>query len=200
MNGKQQTQFEMLNEITKVAAIKATSALSKILELPIGVDIIPVEKKRLDEIQTIMKTEEKIVGLSVPILSPLPGACLLIYTESAALSLCDTMYHRKEGESKQFNEKEISALTEAANIVIGNFLTSFAIPLQIDTLLHRAAQFNRDNFANFIEEISLGFAKNIQDGLIVEIAFHFQHLKIQGLAIFLFDSESMTAALAKVGV
>ena len=199
MSGVQQMKFEMLNEITKFAAIKATGALSKILELPIGVDIIPVEKKRLDEIQTTMKAEEKIVGLTVPIMDPLPGTCLLIYPETAALSICDTMFHRKEGETKKFNEMEVSALTEIANIVIGNFLTSFAIPLQIDALLHRAARFNRNNFADFFEEISVGLAENIENGLIVELAFYFQHIKIHGIAIFLFDEKSIAAALNKVG-
>lgn len=200
MNGEEQMQFNMLNEITKVAAIKATSALSKMLEFPIGVDIIPVETKNLNEIKYIMQADEKIVGLSVPIVGLLPGTCLLIYPEKSAFSMCDTMFHRVEGETQAFSEMEISALTEAANIVVGNFLTSFALPLQIESLLHRSARFNHKEFASFMDEISLALSQSIKNGIVVEIAFHFQHIKIQGLAIFLFEEKNLLDLIKKVHV
>ena len=60
MNGEQQMQFNMLNEITKVAAIKATSALSKMLEFPIGVDVIPVETKIQPKLKISCKPPKKL--------------------------------------------------------------------------------------------------------------------------------------------
>jgi flagellar motor switch protein FliM len=198
MNGAQQMQFSMLNEISKVAAIKATSALSIMLEFPIGVDIIPVETKTLNQIKTLMKPKERVVGLSVPILGSLSGTCLLIYPENSALAICDAMFHRKDGETKSFAEMEVSALTEAANIVIGNFLTSFAMPLQIESLMHRNANFDNIEFYNFMEEVSEAITANLRDGIVVEIAFHFQHVKIHGIAIFLFDKKEVFDAINKV--
>jgi chemotaxis protein CheY-P-specific phosphatase CheC len=198
MSGVSEMQFNMLNEITKVAAIKATSALSKMLEFPIGVDIIPVETKNLNQIKHIMEKDEKVVGLSVPILGLLSGSCLLIYPEKSAFSICDIMFHRRDGETKEFSEMEISALTEVANIVIGNFLTSFAMPLQIESLMHRAAHFNHNMLSTFMDEVSNTLSRNVKGGIVVEVAFHFQHVKIEGLGIFLFDEESMIDLITKV--
>lgn len=197
MNGETM-KFRMLNEITKVAAIKATSALSKMLEFPIGVDVVPVEKKNVDEVKSIMRADEKVVGLSVPIIGVLPGTCLLVYPEKSAFAICDAMFHRKEGETKTFSEMDISALTEVANIVIGNFLTSFATPFNMESMMHRAARFNRADFAEFMDEISLMLYKDIKDGIVVELAFHFQHVKINGVAIFLFDEKQMMDLIHKV--
>ncbi len=198
MNGEEQMQFNMLNEITKVAAIKATSALSKMLEFPIGVDVVPIETKNLGDIKNIMQAKEKIVGLSVPIVGLLPGTCLLIYPEKSAFAMCDAMFHRQEGGTQTFSEMEISALSEAANIVVGNFLTSFAIPLQIESLLHRSVHFNHNEFSRFMDEISVALSKKIKDGIVVEIAFHFQNIKIQGIAIFLFDEKNLLNLIKKV--
>ncbi len=198
MNGDQEMKFEMLNDITKIAAIKATSALSKILEFPIGVDIIPVEIKRLDELKTIMSANEKVVGLNVPILGPLPGVSLFIFSENAALSVCDVMFHRDDGTTNSFGEMEISALSEAANIVIGNFLTSFATPLQIESLIHKPADFNFEKFVNFINEVSQGLKRNAAGSIFVEISFNFQHIRIKGMAIFLFDEVKMLELIKKI--
>jgi chemotaxis protein CheY-P-specific phosphatase CheC len=200
MNGENQVHFNMLNEITKVAAIKATNALSKMLEFPIGVDVIPVETKTLEQIKYIMRADEQVVGLSVPITGILPGTCLLIYPEKSAFAICDAMLHREEGATQVFSDMEISALTEVANIVIGNFLTSFAMPLQIESLLHRSAHFNYNQFAEFMDSISVSLAKNVKDGIVVEVAFHFQHVKIQGLAIFLFDKTNILNLIKKATI
>ena len=86
---------------------------------------------------------------------------------------------------------EISALTEVANIVIGNFLTSFARPLQIDSLMHRAAHFSCEEFASFMEEVAPAISKSVKDGIVVEVAFHFQNIKIRGIAIFLFNEKTV---------
>lgn len=198
MNGEPQMQFSMLNDISKVAAIKATSALSKMLKFPIGVDVVPVETKSVDHLNSMMKPQEKVVGLSVPILGPLPGTCLLIYTEKSAYAMCDAMFKRKEGATKVLADDEVSALTESANIVVGNFLSSFAIPLQIDSLMHRAANLDQNDFSNFIKEISPAIIKKIKEEFLVEIAFRFQHIKIHGIALFVFGKDSMAKVMKKV--
>jgi chemotaxis protein CheY-P-specific phosphatase CheC len=122
----------------------------------------------------------------------------LIYPEKSAFAICDVMFHRKEGDTKSFDELEISALTEVANIVIGNFLTSFATPLQIESMMHRAAHFNRNEFSDFMNDISVSLSENVHDGIVVEIAFHFQNIKIQGLAIFLFNEKNIMNLISKV--
>lgn len=198
MSGEQPMQFNILNEITKLAAIKATSGLSKMLGFPIGVNILPVESKNLDEIQTLMNADEKIVGLTVPIVGQLPGACLFIYPEKSAFAICDIMFHRKDGETKSFSEMEKSALTEVANIIAGNFLTSFSMSLQIESLMHRAAHFEHRKFSEFMEAISNSLYKSVKSNNAFEIAFQFQNSQVQGTAIFLFEEKEVLRLIQKV--
>jgi len=200
MNGDTPMQYKMLNDIAKMAALKATSALSKMLDFPIGVDIFPIQTKILSDINFIMGSGERIAGMSLPIVGPLPGVFLLIFKEAGAYSICDAMFHRDDGATQKFGEMEVSALTEVANIVVGNFLTSFAFPLKIDSLMHRAAHFCQDDFTSFMEETTSALDKKITEGMVVEIAFHFQHVKIQGLAVFLFDEKEIAKIIDRVKV
>lgn len=184
-------QFEALNEISKVAAVKAASALSKFLAFPVGIDVELIETKKIDEISFLMPAAETVVGINVPLLGSLHGASLLVYPEEAAFAMCDALFHRKGGETQQFAEAEISALTEVANIVIGNFLTSFAMPLKIEPLMHKVADFHCSRFSKFITLITSSLSKIIKEGVVLEILFHFHQIKITGTGIFLINEEEI---------
>jgi chemotaxis protein CheY-P-specific phosphatase CheC len=168
---------EVLNEICKVSAIKATGALSKFLHAPVGIELKPVEVKHIDEITLLMKDDENIVILSLPITNNLQGSCYFIYSHQAALSLCDELFSHPDGTTKSFDVAEISALAEISNIVIGVFLTSLANSLQMDKIMAALEE--------KIEEV------------VVKICFGFQHVNIQGYVLIIFEEGELNKVFKK---
>ena len=184
----------MLNEICKASTMQAATALSKFLQVPIGLQIEPVESKQISEMSLLADDAEVNVSLYLPINGDLTGGSYFLYSQNAALSICDVLFHRLEGTTQSFSESEISALSEVANIVIGNFLTSFAHSLQLGTLLHQRATFSEGLVTNEI----LQFLNKLREKkLIVKISFGVRHVNNSGHVIILFEEDKIDLILKK---
>lgn len=185
-----------LNEICKLSIIKATTALSKFLQIPLGVDMKPVEIKQLEDISVFNDSKENTVNIFMPIIGNLAGCSFFCYTKESALLLCDVLFNRKEGSTQNFTDPEISALSEVANIVIGNFLTPFAKSLQMDFLMHRSAIFD---CAPFNTTLNNQFpTNNNKDTHLINISFDFQQTKIQGYVLIVFDERKISSVLKNI--
>jgi chemotaxis protein CheY-P-specific phosphatase CheC len=187
---------EVLNEICKVSAIKATGALAKFLHAPVGIELKPVEVKHIDEITLLMKDDENIVILSLPITNNLQGSCYFIYSHQAALSLCDELFSHPDGTTKSFDVAEISALAEISNIVIGVFLTSLANSLQMDKIMHRSATFEMGEFRVLFDKKLAALEEKIEE-VVVKICFGFQHVNIQGYVLIIFEEGELNKVFKK---
>jgi chemotaxis protein CheY-P-specific phosphatase CheC len=183
--------YGILNEIAKLSALMATHALSKLLNAPVGVDIFPVEIKTLSEIKNLHHADDLIVGFYIPLAAQVNGVSLLIYPEHSAKVICDNIMQRHEGETSNFSGKEVSALQESATIVVGNFLSAFAVPLHKDKLLHQTPDFNQATYANFIDKVEKVLPKEMDEGLLVKISFQLKHAKVMGWLVFLFNEQEM---------
>lgn len=190
---------DLLNEICKVSAIKATSALSKFLNTPVAIDVKPVEIKPLQEVNLFIDPNTHAVSLFFEIDGNLKGASFMLWSEKAAHAMCDVLYHKPRSEVPGFREEEISALSEVSNIVIGNFLTAFAQSLHLDTLLHKAPHFNHDLFNKIKMNILPKIEKHMKE-FVVDISFSFEHIYVKGYVIVLFERENVNKALHNISV
>lgn len=188
-----------LNDICKSSMLNATKALSKVVQTPIGLHIKSIEVNHIDDINKLMKGDKTVVTLSSPITGKLKGASFLIYTKETAFTICDILLNRTSGITKKLSDLEISALSEVANIVFGNFLTSFAHSLQIDILVHQAATFYCAPFSELYAQILRMLSKNVKHPFF-KISFDFQHSKLKGYIIIVFDEKIIHAALKKIGI
>lgn len=189
--------LDRINEASKMAAVKASSALSKLIQQPVGVAISPAITLQGEGLPLHDGAEEKMVGITVPLSGDLQGLSLMFFTQGSALALCDILLKRDEHETKKFDEMEISALTEVANIVIGNFLGPFAHPFQLDKLMHHIPKFNCDTYQDLLTRIHSSLNEKIQERLLVEILITLQHLKVRSFLIFLLGLEEIQNVLEK---
>ncbi len=184
-----------LVEVSKVAALKASSSLSKLINQPVDVDILPAKILSHDSNPLYTKEDDMVVGINILLSGELQGTAILFFSKTADLRLCDVLLKRKEGESKIFTETEMSALTEIANIVIGNFMGSFAHPLKLNSVLHHVPDFRFDSYNHLIEKVVLDMNLKVNDKFLVEIIIAFQNLKIRGFLVFFFGMEEMKNVL-----
>ena len=188
---------EMLNDICQVSAIQATTALSKFLQTPVGVYVKPVELTKMKEMTK--NEDESTLNFFLPIMGNLAGVSFFLYTQKAALSLCDIMFKKTDGTTHSIKENEISALSEVANIVIGNFLTAFSQSLQMDFLMHKSAIFEHASFTNTFNERMPVMIEKMGDE-VIKIAFGFHHVNINGHVVVMFDEENLNSLLKKISI
>lgn len=186
--------LDKLNEVSKVAAIKASSSLSKLIQQPVGVAISPGVTLNSDETPTITNTHDKIAGIIAPLSGDLQGVSIMFIPKEPAFLLCDLLLHKKDGETQSFSELEISALTEVANIVIGNFLGPFASPLKLDSLYHHVPNFKYESYQTIIDQVMKKLKMRVDSKLLIEIVISMHTLKLKGFLVFMIEANEMQKA------
>lgn len=198
MQKEYQIKPDKLNEIARHATLKSASTLSKYFDVPIGIDIIPTQVKQLNEIRTMMTSHRNIIASSMPLGGKVNGTSLFIFTEESALAVCDKILPSTDSVFRQFTQIEQSALSQVRNVIIDNFLTVFSTPLQIEIEKVQVPEFYKTDFSNFFESSLAPLDKKIEEGQVINIAFHFKNLKIFGLAIFLFHEKEVNEVFKKL--
>jgi len=56
-----------LQEISKKAALNASHAISKLIDIPVGLEISYSETKKVDELSPIIDPEEIVAGIYLPV-------------------------------------------------------------------------------------------------------------------------------------
>jgi chemotaxis protein CheY-P-specific phosphatase CheC len=190
-------RLDKLNEISKAAAIKASSALSKLIQQPVGVDISPSSILDAKDFSKRINNYGEVVSIISQVSGELKGVSLMMFPNKTALFLCDILLNRKTGTTEKFDEMEISALTEVANILFGNFLTPFAYPLKVESLMHHVPKFKNDSFERTFIYLNDFIDDNIQDKLWVEIMITLNYQSINGYLVFMLGKEEMKNVLEK---
>ena len=185
---------DMLNEICKVSAIKATTALAKFLQTPLAVNSTLVEVGQVQDIDVLDDATQDTVNIFSPITGSLSGASFFVFSKQSALSLCDVLFNRADRSTLKFSVPEISALDEVVNIAIGNFLTPFAKSLQLDFLMHQAAVFDCGPLNTKLNEV-MSTKINDNDQNFLKISFEFKHVNIHGYVLIVFDEGKVNTIL-----
>lgn len=187
-----------LKEISETSAKNAASALSKFLKTHIDVNIKPIEINTTSELDFFIDPEELAVKLFVPVTGQLSGYSFFLFTKESALLICDLLLNKEYGTTKTLTEIEQSGLSELANIVIGNFLATFAQSLHRDYVMQRPADFSIGSFANIYHQIQLTFTKSIRREVVVKISFEYQNERFKGYVVFVFEVEQIDGALKEI--
>lgn len=191
----------MLQEICKASTMKAATALSKFLKIPLKIDIKPVEIKPIDNINLPYDSKDMTISLFVPIKDyVVKGGSPLVLTKKSALAICDVLLNREEGSTKQITEIEESALKELANIVLGNFLTPFAHSLLKGNLMHSPATYEINTANEIIKHIRSLLAQTIGEVPVINIVFSYEHENIKGIINIVFEEETINSLLQQVMV
>lgn len=189
--------LEKIDKVSKMAAVKASASLSKLMKNPVGLEMSPAAVVKDHELPNGMKPDDLMVGITAPLSGGLKGMSLLLYRKEPALLLCDMLLQRKPNETNSFLEIEISALTEVANIIVGNYLTQFSKPLNLSAVMHHVPSFKCDTYAKMVEHVTEDVGKTIDDGIWLEIIIAMQQHRIKGYLMFMLDLDAMNKVFSK---
>jgi len=191
----------MLQEICAASSMKATSALSRFLKIPLKLNIKPVEINSIKKINLPNYSDNMSVSLFSQIKTQLvKGASSFLFTQKSAFAVCDFLLNRSEGSTNKLTEVEDSALKELANIVLGNFLTSFAQSLLTGAMMHSPAVIENEKFLEIIKHIRNLLTESLGDNSAINIAFSYEHGNVKGDINIVLESGKVLSQLRELMV
>ena len=121
-------QFNVLKEIGNIGAGNATTALAKMLNTKIDMNVPRVEMVPFTELpDTFGSPEEVLAGILVQLDGDIKGMMMFLAKEDSAHNLVNSlMGGMGASEDGTFSEMELSALSEIGNIIIGAYLSAMS--------------------------------------------------------------------------
>lgn len=121
-------QLSVLREIGNIGAGNAATALSKMLQTEIQMNVPNVSVIPFDDIaDTVGGAEKYVIGIFLRLEGDITGSMFfLLGVESAKTLVSGLVGDYASKEAEEFSEMEISALQEVGNILAGSYLSSLA--------------------------------------------------------------------------
>lgn len=126
-------QIDVLKEIGNIGAGNAATALAKMLNKKVDMDVPRVKVLEFGEVsETLGGAELPVVGILLKMEGDLTGSIMFILQQKAAAMLvCMLMGMSTDSLEKEFTERpfteiEVSALKEIGNILTGSYLSALS--------------------------------------------------------------------------
>lgn len=120
-------QLDVLKEVGNIGAGNAVTALAKLLNRKINMDVPRTRVLEFKEISdTLGGAELPVVGILLKVSGDLTGKIMFILKKEAASMLVSMLMGGQPDETREFTEIDISALKEIGNILAGSYLSALS--------------------------------------------------------------------------
>lgn len=120
-------QMDVLREVGNIGAGHAATALSKLLDKPVDMQVPKVNLLPFEEITNIVGgSEQVVIAIFLRVVGEAPGNMFFIIQPGSAKKLLGRFVGLELLEGEEFSEMEFSALHEIGNILAGSYLSSLA--------------------------------------------------------------------------
>ena len=120
-------QLDVLREIGNIGAGNAVTALAKLLNRKVEMDVPRVKILEFHEVsETLGGAELPVVGILLKMTGDLTGNIMFILKKNAAAMLVNMLMNRPLDTEPVFNDMDISALKEIGNILTGSYLSALS--------------------------------------------------------------------------
>jgi chemotaxis protein CheC len=129
INDLNNMHLDVLREIGNIGAGNAATALAKLLNRKIDMDVPRAKILEFKEVNEILGGAElPVVGILLKVSGDLTGSIMFILQQHAAAMLVNMLMGRPAdtADQREFTDIEISALKEIGNILTGSYLSSLS--------------------------------------------------------------------------
>ncbi len=191
-------EIDALKEAGNVGVGNAATALSKMLNKQIGINLpdtkfVPLEKFG----EEIGGPEKIVVSLYLQITGDLAGECIFLFSKEGAMELIDLIMMKQPGETKVIEEMEESAFKEMSNIFVGAYLNALAKMLSMK-LFPSVPHVATDMAQSIVDFMLIKLAKSADNLLCVKTAIDIEGHNIDGQFIIIFEEESLKIIVDKL--
>lgn len=120
-------QLDVLKEVGNIGAGNAATALSKLLNRPVDMQVPLVNMLPFEEIiEALGGSEQIVLTIFLRVTGDAPGNMFFILTKQSAKQLLKHLAGIEIQNDEFYSEMELSALNEIGNILAGSYLSSLA--------------------------------------------------------------------------
>jgi chemotaxis protein CheC len=121
-------QLDALREVANIGAGHAATALSRMVNQKIMVDIPEIKVVRIEDVGEILGEPDEIVSaVMMQLLGDVTGRTVQIFPWRTAVQLTSILLNRElAGGPEDFGELEQSALKEVGNILVGAYINALS--------------------------------------------------------------------------
>lgn len=186
---------DMLKEMNNIASSHAITSLSKILNLPINLEVSKVRLEDITRLQELLgDPEEVIAGMMVNIEGGLNGMLLLALETEGAINYVNKVVNGNYKELYDFDEMAVSALCETGNILAGTFLSTIydITNVDLDTSIPQIAI---DMAGAILSYPAMQFINEDDRLLIVQTKFRDTETLVAGSYLLIIDNEAFDSLI-----
>lgn len=193
-------QLDVLKEIGNIGAGHAATALSKLLNKPVDMQVPKVNILPFDEVaEMVGGAEQVVIAVFLRVVGEAPGNMFFLLSFASAKRLLNHFVGLQVEEGDSFSEMELSALSEIGNILAGSYLSSLG-------------DFTRLNMAPTVPALAIDMAGAIisygllefgqfgDTAMLIDTKFLEGHDEVQGQFFLIPDPESFQKIFTSLGV
>jgi len=197
--------LDVLREIGNIGAGNAVTALAKMLNRRIDMDVPKVKILEFKDVnETLGGAETLVAGILLRIGGDVSGYIMFIIEYNAAHLLVDILMGKPIGESEQnqqgeFDEIEISALKEIGNILAGSYISALSSLTNLN-IQPSVPELAIDMAGAILSFPAIEFGKIGDTVLYIETEFSEDERKVIGDFFLIPDTQSYDILLNALGV
>lgn len=197
-------QFDVLREIGNIGAGNATTALSQMINSKIDMKVPKVELLEFKDISDIVGGAERIVvGILFTLGEDVEGMMMFMMDMPASKYLVDILLGNPQpdqvSDDYEFNEMELSALSEIGNIIAGAYLSSLSTLTNL-TITSSIPYMAIDMAGAILSVPAIEFGKIGDKALLIETEFGDREKSVNGYFILIPSLNSYKAILNSLGL
>ncbi|GAW92949.1 chemotaxis protein CheC [Calderihabitans maritimus] len=192
--------LDALKEIGNIGAGHAATALSKLVNQMVKMEVPEAGVIRFNDIFSMVGREDELVACVISKVSgKAPGSILFILDEKSAHALVDLMMGLKIGTTRELNDMTSSLLEELGNILTGAFLTALSQATNI-TLVPSVPALAFDMLGAVLSSAFLEGGCFAEEVLIIRTRFFNDQTKIDGHFFLVPEVKALSTILKSLGL
>lgn len=200
INDLNNVQLDVLREIGNIGAGNAITALAKMLNKKIDMDVPKVKVLEFHEVNSILGGAEiLVIGILLRVTGDLTGGILFILDFKAARILVNILMGNPSELENDFTEIELSALKEIGNILTGSYLSALSTLTNLN-IMPSVPDIAIDMAGAILSVPAIEFGKVGDSVLYIETEFSEGSAKVVGDFFLVPDVESYDTLLKALGV
>ncbi len=200
LNDLNNLQLDVLREIGNIGAGNAATALAKMLNKKIDMDVPKVKILEFKEVNDILGGADKqVIGILLSVTGDLTGNIMFILDYKAARVLVNILMGLPAEEDSEFSEMELSALKEIGNILSGSYLSALSTLTNL-SIMPSIPDIAIDMAGAILSVPAIEFGKVGDTVLYIETEFSEGSTKVVGDFFLVPDVDSYDTLLKALGV
>lgn len=193
-------QYDVLKEIGNIGAGNATTALSRLLNCKIDMEVPMVELLGFKELPDMIGGAENIiVGILLTLEGDTDGMMMFMLEKESAHHIINILMGKELNSFDDFTEMDLSALTEIGNIIAGSYLSAISTLMNL-TITSSIPYMAIDMAGAILSVPAIEFGKVGDKALVIKTQIMEDDIAVNGYFVLIPSLDSYTKMMSALGL